>query len=75
MTTKCIKRMVQGVADFTYIERRLDEIEARIDDLCGLLSELLERIDKGQSLTEIDTTSKGGGYIPARGLETWPDGS
>lgn len=57
MTTRCMKRMVQGVADSTYIEHRLDEIEARIDDLCGLLSELLERIDKGQSLTEIDYES------------------
>lgn len=32
---------------------KLEAIEARIDDLCGLLGELLERIDKGNELTEI----------------------
>lgn len=30
--------------DMTYIERRLDEIESRIDDLCGLLGSVLEAV-------------------------------
>lgn len=46
MATNCNKRARQGVLDARYIESRLDVIEARIDDLCGLLGELLERIDR-----------------------------
>lgn len=30
--------------DMAYIERRLDMIEARIDDLCGLLGAVLESV-------------------------------
>ena len=58
-TTHCQRKAKEGVMDIPYIENRLDAIEARIDDLCGLLGELLERIDRGrtigESLAEIDT--------------------
>lgn len=53
MRSDCNRKARTGVLDMTYIERRLDAIEARIDDLCGLLGEVLERIDKGESVTEI----------------------
>jgi hypothetical protein len=44
MKADCVKRARNGVLDMTYLERRLDSIEARIDDLCGLLGEVLERL-------------------------------
>lgn len=42
--THCEQRARKGVMDLTYIERRLDIIEARIDDLCGLLGSVLEAL-------------------------------
>ena len=44
MATHCYKRAREGVVDLPYIERRLDEIDARIDDLCGLLGSVLEAL-------------------------------
>ncbi len=45
MATNCNKKAREGVLDTRYFERRLDELDARIDDLCGMIAELLERID------------------------------
>lgn len=42
--TNCTKRMREGVVDSEYFDRRLDVIEARIDDLCGLLGSVLEAL-------------------------------
>lgn len=42
--TPCHRRMKEGVMDQSQIEFRLDQIESRIDDLCGLLGEVLERV-------------------------------
>lgn len=42
--THCEQRARKGVMDLTYVERRLDEIDARIDDLCGLLGSALEAL-------------------------------
>lgn len=42
--TNCHKRAKEGVVDLPYIESRLDVIEARIDDLCGLLGSVLEAL-------------------------------
>lgn len=54
--TPCFRRMKEGMmVDLQHIDFRLDSIEARIDDLCGLLGEVLERIDQGKSLSEITT--------------------
>lgn len=51
MATNCTKRAVEGVLDMTYLERRLNEIEARIDDLCGLLGEVLDGLGAGEVQT------------------------
>lgn len=45
MATNCKKQAKEGVADATYFERRLDTIETRIDDLCGLVGQLLDALD------------------------------
>lgn len=50
--TNCHERATKGVLDMEYLERRLDAIEARIDDLCGLLGEVLERFGRGEISTE-----------------------
>jgi hypothetical protein len=52
--THCYKRMKEGVVDEAYIDRRLDSIEARIDDLCGLLGSVLEALN----VDSVDTTPK-----------------
>lgn len=54
-----------------YLEQRLDSIEARIDDLCGLIGELVERIDRGLPVSEIDSSPPMDLTIPP-GL--WDDG-
>lgn len=46
--THCYKRAKEGVVDLPYIESRLDEIEARLDDLCGLLGSVLEALGVGE---------------------------
>lgn len=50
--TNCHKRARLGVVDLPYIERRLDEIDARIDDLCGLLGSVLEALGVDQVETK-----------------------
>lgn len=43
-SSHCHRMAKDGVMDMTYIERRLDEIESRLDDLCGLLGSVLEAV-------------------------------
>lgn len=42
LRTNCHHQMKEGILDMTYLEHRLDSVEARIDDLCRLLGCVLE---------------------------------
>jgi len=53
MRADCQRKAREGVLDMTYLERRLDGIEARLDDLCGLLGEVLDKLGVG----EVETSS------------------
>lgn len=44
MITNCRRQMLEGVTDAIYLERRLEQIEVRIDDLCQILGEVSDAL-------------------------------